>query len=161
MPVDGLVIDASLGYLGFEFEDLGAADPEVIEEAGGNAASSPCLECRPPRAPEWTASLGAAYTLPFELNEGSLTARADVSYQSRVDFAVNNRDRAAQEGYALVDARLTWDSPDDTWSASIFGTNLTDELYLVSVLDFQDSLGGIQGGYGRPREFGVSVRRRF
>ncbi|PZN34405.1 MAG: hypothetical protein DIU71_02615 [Proteobacteria bacterium] len=69
--------------------------------------------------------------------------------------------RASQPAYTLVDARLSWDSPDEAWSVAVLGTNLTDRVFLYGTLDFFESLGQNEGQYGRPREWGLSVKRRF
>jgi iron complex outermembrane receptor protein len=162
-PFDGFNVDASVGYLGFEYDDLGRADPAFILAQTGsvaNARAAPCKECRPLRTPEWTGSLGAQYTFALGTG-GSITLRADGSYQSRVFYSTNNFFRASQEGYTLLDANVSWTSPDDSWSVALSGTNLTDELYLNGALDFFENLGTNQGQYGRPREWALSVKRRF
>ena len=46
-------------------------------------------------------------------------------------------------------------------TASIFGTNLTDRLYSVGKLDFYNSFSTVESSFGRPREFGLSVKKRF
>jgi iron complex outermembrane recepter protein len=156
----GLTLEGSVGYLDFEYKDLGQADPALVTANGFNAIANPCITCKAIRTPEWTGSLGASYRVNLS-GGSSLQARADWSVQSRVFFAANNAPRASQAGYGTVDARITWNSSDDTWSTSVFGTNLTDKVYRVSVLDFFDSLGSVEAGYGRPREYGISIRRKF
>jgi iron complex outermembrane receptor protein len=160
---DGFSVDGAVGYLGFEYDDLGRADPEFILAQTGsvaNARNAPCRECRPIRTPEWTGSLGAQYTVPMA-GRGSITFRADGTYQSRVFYSSNNFFRASQEGYTLLDANISWTSEDDDWSVTLSGTNLTDELYLMGALDFLESLGTNEGQYGRPREWAVSIKHRF
>ncbi len=104
-PWGGLHFDGSVGYLGFQYQDLGRADPDFIRnnsppqltaaQREQNARAAPCKDCRPLRAPEWTASLGAQYSMPLA-GKGSLTFRADGSYQSRVFYSANNFFRASQ-----------------------------------------------------------------
>jgi iron complex outermembrane receptor protein len=161
-PIDNWTIEGSLGYLGFKYKDLGRADPAVLIAAGqvGAAAESPCRSCRPRRAPEWTLSSGSTYTIGLG-NSGSLALHGDWSYQTRVYFADNNNLRASQGAYALFNARITWANADGDWSASIFGTNLTDRLYSVGKLDFYNSFSTVESSWGRPREFGLSVKKRF
>jgi len=162
-PVGGLQLDGSLGYLGFQYDDLGRADPEYILAQTGsvqNARAAPCRECRPLRAPEWTGSLGVQYAFPIS-GFGTVTLRGDASYQSRVFYSSNNFERASQPGYTLVDAHVSWQSPDEEWSVALSGTNLTNRLYLNGALDFFESLGTNEGQYGRPREWAISVKRRF
>ena len=164
-PTEHFSIDGTFGWLGFSYVDLGAADPAVVASfpgGAGTALGNPCLECRPLRAPEISASLCASYTTPISSGEwGNFTLRGDVSYQSETNFTANNFTRANQNGYSVVNARATWVSPTDDWEISVSGANLTDKLYKTSVLDFMDSLGGIQYGYGLPRMFFASVKKRF
>jgi len=160
-PFEGFQVDGSLGYLGFKYVNLGNADPAVIVANGFSAASSPCLSCRPGRAPKLTANLGAQYTIGMGSSIGGITVRGDLAYRSRTDFAVNNLDRAAQSGYALLNGRVTWNSSKQDWQVSFFVTNITDKKYVVSVLDFYDSLGSLEKSYARPREWGFTVKRTF
>jgi iron complex outermembrane receptor protein len=167
---EGFHIDGAVGYLGFQYQDLGRADPDFIRnnsppqltpaQREQNARAAPCKECRPLRSPEWTGSLGLQYTAPLA-GRGSLTFRTDASYQSRVFYSANNIFRASQKAYTLVDANIGWTSEDDSWTVALSGTNLTDKLYLNGALDFMESLGTNEGQYGRPREWAVSVKRRF
>jgi len=159
-PIDGLLIDGSFGWLDFEYKDLGNADPAVVEAAGFNPVGQPCLSCTQIRSPEFTASLGAAYQVNMD-SGAALTFRGDLSYQSETHFNVNNAPTGVESGYSVFDARITWDSPNEDWSISLLGTNLTDELYKVSVLDFTTNLGSLEWGYARPREYGISVKRHF
>ena len=162
-PFAGFHVDGSFGYLGFQYQDLGRADPAFILAQTGNVANSraaPCKECRPIRAPKITSALGVQYGFPLG-TAGSLTLRADGNYQSRVFYSSNNFLRASQGGYTLLSANATWASPDDTWSVALSGTNLTNRLYLNGALDFLESLGTTEGAYGRPREYAITVKRRF
>jgi iron complex outermembrane receptor protein len=159
-PFEGLLIDGSFGWLDFQYKDLGSADPAVAEAAGLNPVNQPCLSCRPQRTPEFTAALGAAYRID-RASGSSLTFRGDLSYQSETHFNVNNAPTGMEDGYTVFDARITWDSPNGDWSVSLLGTNLTDELYKVSVLDFTTNLGSLEWGFARPREYGVAIRRQF
>jgi iron complex outermembrane recepter protein len=162
-PVDGFQIDGSFGYLGFQYQDLGRADPAFILAQTGSVANSraaPCKECRPIRAPKITSALGLQYGFPLA-GGSSLTLRTDGFYQSRVFYSSNNFLRASQGGYTLLNANITWASPEDTWSVALSGTNLTDRLYLNGALDFLESLGTNEGNYGRPREWAITVKRSF
>ncbi len=170
-PGGGFSFDGAVGYLGFEYDDLGTADPDFIRaqplqpglSAGQreqNARAAPCRTCRPLRTPEWTANLGLQYQFPIT-DHGRITMRADGTYQARVFYSANNFFRASQPAYTLLDASIGWSSEDESWRVLLSGTNLTDELYLNGALDFFESLGQNEGNYGRPREWAISVRRNF
>lgn len=158
-PMEGLAIEATLGYVGFDYGDLGKAGAAAIAQAGFNPASAPCQECRSVRNPKWTYSIGGSYTFPLgEL--GSLTLRADYSYQSKFYYDAPNT--AVEPAIGLLNARATWDSVDDKWSASIFGTNITDEFYCGNQLSFDNAtFGRVQCSTGPPAMWGLSVKYRF
>jgi iron complex outermembrane receptor protein len=88
--------------------------------------------CPAPRTPEWTAAVGATYNLDLD-NASSVSLRAD----------------------------MTWQSPDDSWSEALFGTNLTDKEYFHGKLSLVTVLGREQGNIAAPREWGVTVKRLF
>jgi iron complex outermembrane receptor protein len=162
-PIDNWTIEGSVGYLGFKYKNLGKADPAVLIAAGfaAAAAESPCATCRPRRAPEWTLSGGTTYKILLGDGAGSVALHGDWSYQTRVFFADNNNLRASQAPYALFNARITWENRNGDFSIAVFGTNLTDRLYSVGKLDFYNSFGTVESSWGRPREFGLSAKKKF
>ena len=112
-----------------------------------------------PRTPEWTAALGATYQ--WNLGNGSsLSLRGDATYQSKMFFGTDPIN-GFQDAHTLVDARLTWESPDRGWSMSLFGTNLTDEVYFHGMLSLVTVLGREQGNVARPSEWGLALKRSF
>ncbi|MBO9670972.1 MAG: TonB-dependent receptor [Sphingobium sp.] len=161
-PVNGWTIEGSVGYLGFKYLDLGKADPAVLIAAGQTAAAaeSPCITCRSRRAPEWTLSGGTTYKIDLG-STGFLSLHGDWSYQTRVYYADNNNLRASQAPYALFNARITWENEAGDLSVAVFGTNLTDRRYAVGKLDFYNSFSTVEASWGRPREFGLSVKKKF
>ncbi len=160
--IDNWTVEGSLGYVGFKYLDLGKADPAVLIAAGqaGAAAESPCITCRPRRAPKWTWNVGSTYRIDLG-STGSLALHADLAYQSRVHFADNNNVRAMQDPYALANARITWENADRDFQVAVFGTNITNKRYAVGKLDFYNSFSTVEASWGRPREWGVSVKKRF
>jgi iron complex outermembrane receptor protein len=149
-PTRDLLIDASGSYTDFEIKDLGAAT---------GVSGGPTLASQPPGTPKWKANIGAQYTAPLG-DVGTLTPRFDVYYQSKVFNEITNNPRAAQEGYALANGRLTYASPDEDWSVSLQVTNVFDKFYYVNKF-IQAGTYIFTGQPGRPREWAVTVRRRF
>jgi iron complex outermembrane recepter protein len=159
---DSWTVEGALGYLGFTYKDLGKADPAFYISQGRTppVSGQPCFGCRPIRAPEWTGNFGTTYK--FDLGDtGSLALHGDMSYQSKVFFTADNNQAASQDGYALFNARATWENDARDLSLSLFVTNLTDERYAAGKLDFFTSLSTVQVSFGRPREWGISVKKRF
>jgi len=69
----------------------------------------------------------------------------------------------AQDPFGLVNARLTWQTPDPRVAIHLFGTNLSDTHYALGGLD--DGPGGWLGEViklmGPPRQWGVGAQYRF
>ena len=63
--------------------------------------------------------------------------------------------------YSLHNARITWVSPDQSWEASLFGTNITDERAMQSKLSFLNLFGTVQTTYVRPEEWALTLKKRF
>lgn len=107
------------------------------------------------RAPDFTGTVSASYSVPFE-NGSSLDANASYYYSSKVYFDASNR--LVQPSYGLLDARLTYQLPGERISLSLWGRNLTNETYIAgSAL----SANGDQIRLGAPRQYGVTARYAF
>jgi iron complex outermembrane receptor protein len=157
-PVAGLRIDGSLGYLNYKLlDDEGSGLCQEFSDG------SPCY---PTRAPKWNLALGTEYAIDLG-GAGTLTPRLDVNYRSKIFFATYNgvpdadRPDGFQEGHAILNARLTWDSPDDDWQVALAVQNLTDKAYFYGKLSLVDLLSREQGNIAPPRTWTVSVRRDF
>jgi iron complex outermembrane receptor protein len=164
-PTDNLVIDGMLGYIHHELTDPGVSGLCITFENG-----DPCYSTR---TPEWSYALGAAYE--FNLSEGgSLTARLDARFQSKIYFLpygatldpVNhiapNPTEGIQDDYTVVNGRLVWQLPSGDWQVSLYGINLTDEVYFNGKLPLIAlGLGREQGNVAAPREYGLTVTLQF
>jgi iron complex outermembrane receptor protein len=146
-PVRALTLDAAIGLIDAEYTEL---DP----------GATVTLDTQFMKTPEVTASAGAAYT--WSLAAGSsLTFRGDWNYRDEVWNDVANTPELRQGSYGLLGARLTYAAPDDKWELTAWGTNLTDEEYIVSGISAADSFGEIEATLGRPREYGLAATYRF
>lgn len=156
MPLDNLSISATYGLIDIELDTQAGSPAGFIDPAGTIPQGSIS-----PGVPERTASAGIQYEIAVG-SSGSLTPRLDWSWQSRTYYDNQNTTLASQEGYSLLNARLTWRTPDDAWSVAVGVTNLTEEEYYVNkftLLPF--GLGTLEGQPARPREWAVTVRRSF
>ncbi|MFN3513824.1 MAG: TonB-dependent receptor [Phenylobacterium sp.] len=112
-----------------------------------------------PNAPAVTANAEATY-IAIDDDRGRLTGSVHLSYASSQFFEVFNVPRLEQDGYALIDARLSYELPGERWAASIWGKNLTDETYFTSRIDLRDTWGFDYNHLGAPRTFGVTLAVR-
>ncbi|MCW2381101.1 iron complex outermembrane receptor protein [Sphingobium sp. B2D3B] len=150
-PVRGLLIDASLGYLDFDYKSISA-----IGQSAGIT-----LDMDAPFVQEWRWSVGGQYKI--ELGDaGSLTPRIDVNSQSPYfSTAINRAPFNQVEGRTIVNARLTYRDVAEDWQLSLEVTNLTDRLYYDGLFDNRGSTQSIQGRPARPREWAVTIKRNF
>jgi iron complex outermembrane receptor protein len=162
---EGFSLDGALGYIHHELTDPGVANTCISFQNG-----DPCYSTR---TPEWTFALGGAYQ--FNLSEGgTLTARLDGRYQSKVYFLpygsdldpvnhiASNPIEGVQEGYTVYNGRVTWLPARGEWELALYGLNLTDEVYFNGKLPLIGlGLGREQGNVAAPREYGVTVTRHF
>jgi len=140
-------LNFGVGYLDAGYNELDATvDPRIT------------LDSRLPGTSEWTISGGASYR--YEMGDmGSLTARVDYSYRSAFFFDANNE--IGEDGYTVVNLGLNWESDDGNWSGSLFGTNITDEVYAVAGASILNPGGFQQASFARGREWGLSITRNF
>ena len=140
----------------------GAPDPEgTIRTLGGNSDS---------RQPESTFAVNLAYDQ--EIGAGTLFA--NIGYKKTGEYLLVNTGAGAENrtydgDYAQVDARIAYDiqlANDATLSLSLFGKNLTDELYREQALFLGGGTmllpsGGPNTGFqgwGAPRTYAFEVR---
>lgn len=103
------------------------------------------------RAPEWAASAAITYEQPLR-DLGRLSARLEYSYRSSYFFTKENDPVFAQDGFALLNVLMRFESADNRWYAFASGRNLTNEDYFHQVF-FQSS-----PGYPDTYEAGVGYR---
>ena len=146
-----LQLEGSVGYIDYDRVDPGRSGLCRTLPNGDS--------CPAPRTPEWTAALGVTYDWSLA-NGSTLSLRGDAAYTSKMFFSTDPVN-GFQDAHTLVDARLTWQSPDQGWSMALFGTNLTDEVYFNGKLSLVTVLGREQGNVAPPRMLGLSLKRSF
>jgi iron complex outermembrane receptor protein len=62
----------------------------------------------------------------------------------------------------LLNGRVTWEALNRLWSVSAFVTNISNRYYYQSVFDLRAfGEGQMSAQPGEPREWGITVRRKF
>jgi iron complex outermembrane receptor protein len=154
-PLPAWLFTAALGYTDFQYKKLA---PGVNPTGDLNSTT---LDSPQTQVPKWKLTFGTQYDIDLG-SHGSLVPHLDVTWQSKVYYTTSLINPIPiQPDYAIANARITWNSPDKSWQIAGFVTNLTDKLYYVGITDVRNSFGYAFGQVGRPREFGVSVRRNF
>ena len=93
---------------------------------------------------------------------GMISVQVDMGYTD--DYTMNAFDSPGltQDGFALVNARLAWDSDDGRWQADVAVLNIGDKDYLQQAYDSTTGTGGqILAVAGQPRRIFGSVRYNF
>jgi len=111
-------------------------------------------------APNATFNLGFDYTAQLGQEGYSLVLRGDYTHKSTIYNNAENTAILVQAPVDLINASLTLESPDNIWSITFGGKNLTDESYLITGF-FQPGVGYTEGVYARPREWYLSGKLTF
>ncbi len=163
----GFELNAGLSLLDTEYDEFITEDPYWVGTPGcGTLVNAPnevnLKGCQLPRAPEFQGTLGLSWTTALA-NGATLTLRGDYAYRDKQYFTQFNREVVAQDGYGLLNARITYTSADGKFFASAYGDNVTDEDYYVTVLESGVAQVSVvpQAVVGPPRQAGVTLGFNF
>jgi iron complex outermembrane recepter protein len=162
VPVEGLRLAASVGYLDAKIQDspnnFRAPDGQLITYDGYQRVF----------APEWSWTAQASYELPIGA-AGSLRFAADANGRSTIinpgklvsTGQESLVDRALHRipGYKLVNGRISFQAADGDWEVALWGRNLLDESY--KTVWGGDGLGSVWQLYGEPMSYGVEATLRW
>jgi iron complex outermembrane receptor protein len=146
---------ANIGYLNSKYDEFQLdldLDGVPDQDLSGRDVS---------RAPEW--QFGADVTYDTQIgNVGGLRAQASVYYQDENTFyhAPDGEQFDTKiESYTTFDAFLTYTHSSEKWYASIYGKNLTDEIYHNA----SQYVGGLWtfSTYAPPRTYGLELGMRL
>ena len=157
VPMQGLVVDATYGYLDAEYEEYLARNPttNMQVDISGNTTVA--------RTPENTFSLGVQYDIPPLFDWGTLSVRVDANYMDDMVFHPFNNEFDSAEARWLMNARVNLtgiDVGNGSLRLSAWGKNLLDEEYREWGIDFA-SLGFAGNVYGQPRTYGLDLSYEF
>lgn len=144
-PTSGLLAQLGAGYTYSRFDNF-------VSPVGGNLTGNTL-----PSAPKSNLNGLIRYELP--VSGGTLAAQVDGKYQGKQFFSVDNDPLLRQDGYTLINARISYSTLGDRLVVSAWGRNITNKQYLVSAYDLS-AFGFDQWVVGDPRTFGVTVRYR-
>ncbi len=162
-PIEGLLIDASAAYLDFDYKEFASFDTPTgpVSVGGPTNINAPQFGDYPAFTPRWKWSIGAQYEILLG-NAGSLTPRFDAAYQGDVHTNPINRESNRIDAYVIANARLTWRNSDEDLEVALEVTNLFDEYYFLTINDQTTGAQGYTNAQpGRPREWAVSVKKKF
>lgn len=127
----------------------------------------------PPKAPRFGGSAGLAYEFPISGNGTRIAFSGDVTHTSSYNYTDTLRPDAMQPAYTKFDAAFRIKGPEDRWTVSIIGRNLSNKLVVTAANDipFAGGTGTGTAGPGvladmsafveNPREIFVEVGFKF
>jgi len=152
---DSLLISGFLGLLDGDYNEVGDINGDGVSDATDLALEFPLL------APvSWGVSLDYIHQLP----SGELGLLASYNFRDEVESTEANVPTTRQPTVNVFDASLRYTSEDERWTASIYGKNLTDEVFLQTVNTLGAITAGPNGGDGsiqtpqKGRVIGAEVR---
>ncbi len=143
---DNFLFHATLGYI----------DVDVDEQIVGGVTVKPVA----PLTPELTFSISPEVRFPTA-GGGEVTLRADYSFRDEMFGEPNSEpDRFTFiDDRALVNVDISYRPPDGTWTAALYGRNVTDERYDNARLNTGDYVLVILSNDAS--EFGVRFTKDF
>lgn len=157
LPLPGLQLTANGSFLWSRYDRYLTPNSE--------APGSPVVDLsgnRLPKAPKFAGSFVARYTWDVA-DHGSAYVQGDVYRQSKIYFSSYNalNDQFDQERpYTTLGASLGFEAADGRWRASIYGRNLTNEVYRHTVIRAVGFFGQLDI-LAPPRTYGVEIGFRF
>ncbi|KAK0350474.1 hypothetical protein LTR94_028880, partial [Friedmanniomyces endolithicus] len=176
-PLEGLTLSAGATYTDAEYGVFTAAD---LTSPARFPQLSLLPGSRPSFAPEW--SLSGSVNFDRSIGNGlrggfSLSAKYMTEYNTGSDLIPFKM----QDGFAVVNGRVTLGSEDERWAVDVWAQNLTDEEYVQVAYNspqqgtaFQSTVQpngtfynqaldtqGISAFLGAPRTWGVTLRVKY
>jgi len=106
-------------------------------------------------------SLSALIRYEYYMQDGgTLSVQSSAAYKDDQFLSTENNPIIAQDAYTLVNARISYESSEGTWSVAGYVNNLTDKKYKTLVADTSD-FGFYQQYFGTPRHVGIELTLNY
>ena len=166
-PVDGLTLSSNMSFLDAKYSSFPCAP--IPNGLVGTVTATNIASCTPAGtstinaagftlnyAPRFSTLEALQYDIPASF--GTITARAEYSWQSTSYFDATNSILLSQKGYGLFNLALGWRSNDKAWQAQVLVRNVGDKQYINS----GSAQGFPPGGRaGAPRTVSFTISRKF
>ncbi len=158
---DRLAVSGGISYNHTQIRDpaLGVQPCAIgctVLDPPGATAGTVSIDGNPlPQAPRWIGQLRMDYRQP--LGTGELTARADATYRSKVNFFLYRSPEFTGEALTEVGARVGYQWNGGRHEVAVFGRNLLDRVQAIGAVDFNN----YTGFYNEPRVLGVELAVRL
>lgn len=145
-------IVGGVGFLETEFDDYATQDSE------GNATNLEGNEF--PYAPEWNTNLAIEYSKNLA-DYGEILIRAEYTYKDEMFTSPENTDIDYVGSQEYFNGRISWFSPDESITVSLWGKNLKDTTTLIDRTLDTTIAGLIYGRLNAPLSFGLEMTYQF
>ncbi|HYZ48402.1 MAG TPA: TonB-dependent receptor, partial [Sphingomonas sp.] len=113
-----------------------------------------------PQAPNFKFSAGLQYTA--EIGDWTLVPRADLTYTGDYYGSIFNQNINRIQGFAVVNAQVQLNGPDDRWFVRAFVQNLTKNNAITGEYVTDQSSGNFTNVFTlEPRRYGIAAGFRF
>lgn len=109
---------------------------------------------------KWSGNLGLRLFQPLDLWQSNLFGNVTVYGQSETNTGGNLDPKKRQGGYALVNARLGLQFPNQL-EVALWVNNLTDRTISQVIIDSVVQNGSYNAFIREPRTYGIALRKRF
>lgn len=167
---ENLSFDGYIAYSDGHYSEVDATSIVAIAGAGpnpicnGQIPDAACLlnNFELKNLPEWNYAVAGNY---FATLGGGyeLATRVSLAYEDESFNLTGNPSEIKREDTSMVDARIGLTNPNDTWTVSLWGKNLLDEVYYPSATTVGAAALGVVGltYAGMPRTYGIDLRYTF
>ncbi len=133
---DSFIVTANIGLIDDEYDAI------LFDISGDGVINQTDFDLRQPRVPEVTWGMGFIH----ELLMGDSEILTRVNFQYRDEFAYTDDNLGFIQDVKNLEANITWVTPIEGFSLSVYGRNLLDEV---------QAGGDTQVPFGGPRSTGV------
>ncbi len=173
VPIDNLRVDVNFGWLDHEYDSYEPGYDTSLLGLEGPPQPFDFSDLTVPYSPEFNGGISVSYFQ--DLNSGGLiTYNLNAHYQDEAEMnpapasfqggtidnpVLRQKANTQLEERTLVNAFVTWESAAGHLEFSVYGKNLTDEVYRNSANPVATLWNFTT--YGPPREFGVQLGYAF
>ncbi|RGP42093.1 hypothetical protein BPTFM16_02404 [Altererythrobacter insulae] len=137
---DNLIFTANLGIIDDDYDEV------RFDISGDGVIDDADLDLRLPRVPEVTWGVGLIHELVFD--SSAIVSR--INYQFRDEFAYTDNNFGYIQQADNLDANVTWETPVDGLSLSIYGRNLLDQVQAGGDTQLPFGTGAFSNGVNAP-----------
>ena len=157
-PLSVLTINSSLGYTDSHYTHL---DPAVqVTSAPNSFQLGATVGGDLPKTPHLKFNLSPRVDLPVGDDGAEISLLGDFTYTSKQRNNVEGTILLNRPSTSIINASIIYSAPDDRYTLTLGGTNLTNKRYVTSGSSIPAS-GVIDGTFSRPREWYARVGFKF